>query len=426
MASVSFFIRGKAENKECNIYVKFKANNIEVRVPIPYLKCYPKDWGKGKCKSAQKKMPNDTETINVRLNKLHAEILTRYNEDQPETNIKEWLKLIITPNSIQETQAQTYSENVIEFFDTYMEVKAPTVTISTLKKANVVKNLLIRYEEYRKNKAKTFKHLKFKDLDNNFRLNFEKYCKAENYQISTIYKNLKFLKMVCKVAESYNIEVNKSVVNWVFEIDKATKNNPKSVYLTLEELDKIEQAKMPHDYLDNARDWLLIACFTGQRVSDYLNFNSSIITIDEDGTHYIEFIQKKTNAKMRLPLLNKVLEILDKRNGEFPRKISEQRFNQYIKEVGKIAGIDEIIYNGKTGKIKGKTRKVFTKYPKYELITSHIGRRSFASNFYGKIPTTHILTFTGHTTEKQLLTYIGKSETEKSKLSAKAFIELGY
>lgn len=211
MASVSFFIRGKAENKECNIYVKFKANNIDTRVPIPYLKCYPKDWGKGKCKSAQKKMPNDTETINVRLSKLHAEILTRYSEEQPETNIKEWLKLIITPNSIQETQ--TYSENVIEFFDTYIEVKAPTVETSTLKKANVVKNLLIRYEEYRKNKAKTFKYLKFKDLDNNFRINFEKYCKTENYQISTIYKNLKFLKMVCKVAELYNIEVNKSVVN---------------------------------------------------------------------------------------------------------------------------------------------------------------------------------------------------------------------
>lgn len=424
MASVSFFIRGKAENKECNIYVKFKANNIDTRVPIPYLKCYPKDWGKGKCKSAQKKMPNDTETINVRLSKLHAEILTRYSEEQPETNIKEWLKLIITPNSIQETQ--TYSENVIEFFDTYIEVKAPTVETSTLKKANVVKNLLIRYEEYRKNKAKTFKYLKFKDLDNNFRINFEKYCKTENYQISTIYKNLKFLKMVCKVAELYNIEVNKSVVNWVFEIDKATKHNPKSIYLTFEELYKIEQTEMPHDYLDNARDWLLISCFTGQRVSDYLDFNSSMITIDEDGTHYIEFIQKKTNTKMRLPLLNKVLEILDKRSGEFPRKISEQKFNKYIKEVGRIAGIDEIIYHGKTGKIEGKTRKVFAEYPKYEFFTSHIGRRSFASNFYGKIPTTHILVFTGHTTEKQLLTYIGKSETEKSKLSAMAFKELGY
>ena len=85
-----------------------------------------------------------------------------------------------------------------------------------------------------------------------------------------------------------------------------------------------------------------------------------------------------------------------------------------------------MVYRGKVGEIDGKKRKIFGKYPKYELITSHIGRRSFASNFYGKISTTHILNFIGHTTEKQLLTYIGKSETEKSRLSAIEFKKLGY
>ena len=87
---------------------------------------------------------------------------------------------------------------------------------------------------------------------------------------------------------------------------------------------------MPNDYLDNARDWLLIACYTGQRISDYLNFTSSMIITDEDGISYIEFSQKKTNTKMRLPILSKVSEILDKRNGEFPRRISEQKLNKYI------------------------------------------------------------------------------------------------
>ena len=424
MASVSFFIRGKVEDRACNIYVKFKVNNIEERVPIPYLKCIPKDWGKGRCKSSKKKMHNDEETINVRLSKLQAEILTKYEIDQPEMNIKEWLKYIINPDSVQEKEV--YSENVIEFFDTYMEIKAKTVSISTLKKVNVVKNLLIRYEAYCRDCAKTFKYLKFKDLDNKFRMNFEKYCENEHYQLSTTYRNLKFLKMIAKVAKSFGIEVNSGVENWVFEIDKATKDNPDEIYLTFEELEKIEQAEMPNDYLDNARDWLLIACYTGQRISDYLNFTSSMIITDEDGISYIEFSQKKTNTKMRLPILSKVSEILDKRNGEFPRRISEQKLNKYIKKVGEIAGIDEMVYRGKVGEIDGKKRKIFGKYPKYELITSHIGRRSFASNFYGKISTTHILNFTGHTTEKQLLTYIGKSETEKSRLSAIEFKKLGY
>ncbi|MBL7879577.1 MAG: integrase, partial [Chryseobacterium gambrini] len=101
------------------------------------------------------------------------------------------------------------------------------------------------------------------------------------------------------------------------------------------------------------------------------------------------------------------------------------------KEVCKIAGIDEVIYNGKVMTIerKGKpkiTRKVFGEYPKHELVTSHIGRKSFASNFYEKIPTAYLLNFTGHTTERQLLAYINKTDVEKAKSTANIFNSLGY
>lgn len=60
-------------------------------------------------------------------------------------------------------------------------------------------------------------------------------------------------------------------------------------------------------------------------------------------------------------------------------------------------------------------------YPKYELVTSHIGRHSFATNNYGKIPTSLLMNVTGHTTEPMFLEYIGKTETEKAKLLADYF-----
>src|SRR5690606_13251790 len=145
-----------------------------------------------------------------------------------------------------------------------------------------------------------------------------------------------------------------------------------------------------------------------------------------DGEKYIQFIQAKTGAKMRLPLLKKVQEILDKRNGAFPRQISAVKLNLYIKEVCRLAGINELIYNGKTLTFEMEdgtkvTRKVDGKYPKHELITSHCGRKSFATNFYAKIPTASLLHFTGHTTEKQLLTYIQKSDFEKAKSTSEIF-----
>lgn len=370
----------------------------------------------------------DVETINTRLSQLEASIISSYAEDKPELDLKEWLKSIIEPKS-SEDEKVSYSDDVVSSIDIYISLKRDSITESTVKKANVVKQLLQRYTDSKS--RKTFRNLKFKDLDNNFRIDFEKYCQNEVYKISNTYKNLKFLKMVCNVAVSFDIEVHKHVKNWKFEVEKVTKNDPKSIYLTFDELNKIEHAEMSHEYLDNARDWLLVACYTAQRVSDYLRFTSSMIVEDTESQKYLEFIQQKTGAKMKIPLLKKVQEILDKRDGEFPRKISDVKFNLYIKEVCNIAKIDEMIYNGKVMTIEreGKAkipRKVFGEFPKHELVTSHIGRKNFASNFYEKISTTYLLNFTGHTTERQLLAYINKTEVEKAKSTAKIFDSLGY
>jgi hypothetical protein len=48
------------------------------------------------------------------------------------------------------------------------------------------------------------------------------------------------------------------------------------------------------------------------------------------------------------------------------------------------------------------------------LVSSHIGRRSFATNNYGRIPTSLLINVTGHSTEGMFLEYIGKSNTEKA------------
>jgi integrase len=92
-------------------------------------------------------------------------------------------------------------------------------------------------------------------------------------------------------------------------------------------------------------------------------------------------------------------------------------YNDYIKLVCEEAKIDELI----KGKIQeniasenepSKIRSVEGIYKKYELVTSHIGRRSFATNHYGKIPTSFLKYVTGHSTESMFLEYIGKSNKD--------------
>ncbi len=118
---------------------------------------------------------------------------------------------------------------------------------------------------------------------------------------------------------------------------------------------------------------------------------------------------------MTIPLHKKVKDILKNNNGNFPRPISDQKYNDYIKEVCKIAEINELVIGSKKLETKESSKKYRNKtkeFMKWELVSSHIGRRSFATNFYGEIPTTYLRAITGHTTESSFLTYIGKSNKD--------------
>ena len=90
---------------------------------------------------------------------------------------------------------------------------------------------------------------------------------------------------------------------------------------------------------------------------------------------------------------------------EFPRRVSQVVFNKQIKALCKMVGIDELVSGFKNNP---KTRrKEIVEAPKYEFITLHIMRRSFASNYYGKIEIPLLMNITGHSKESTFLTYIG-------------------
>lgn len=139
---------------------------------------------------------------------------------------------------------------------------------------------------------------------------------------------------------------------------------------------------------------------------------------------YIDFTQVKTGKEMTIPLHQKVLIILNKREGEFPRAISDQKFNKYIKVVCRLAGITEQIKGSKkieTSHGSRIYRNELGVFEKCELVSSHIGRRSFATNFYDKIPTALLMSATGHMTEAMFLNYIGKGKKDLAEALAEHF-----
>ena len=118
----------------------------------------------------------------------------------------------------------------------------------------------------------------------------------------------------------------------------------------------------------------------------------------------------KTGEFVTVPMHPMVKEIIGKYNSEVPYSLSNQKMNEYLKDIGEAAKLDEkrIIVKTKGGVREEKT------FSKFQLITTHTARRSFATNLYNQgFPAIYIMKITGHRTEKAFLKYI-KIEQEEA------------
>lgn len=416
MATVNFLYRSTKDKANLHLRLLYRFNEIDfvfgVNTKFEVSKDY---WSKQhKKKSKDVNIVNQQKDTNTELNKIESYILNSFNSINPDEIKKEWLQTQIDYYYNPPKKNESLPNDLIKYIDYYTEIKKNEVTYSTIKKCNVIKQLITRYQSHHKNP------LLIADINSNFKTNFENYCLANGYAPNTIARALRFIKTICKHAKSKGLEIS-------YELDdiKIKYSKVDSTYLTFDDLNKIEKIKKSKltESLENAKDWLIISCYTGQRVSDFLRFTNEMIRI-ENGKHLIEFTQKKTGKIMTVPLHPKVLEILNKRNGMFPYAISDQKYNDYIKLVCQTAKLNELVKGSKlkeTAPESGIFRNETGMYSKWELVTSHIGRRSFCSNFYGKIPTSHLINISGHNTEINFLTYIHKSNKDLAKETFKYF-----
>lgn len=401
MATIKFYIQSK--NNPAGIYVRLREGvYIDAKAKTKFA-INPIDW------SASKGQPKNLKEegfkkLHKDLTDLSTDLLSHYNNSVGKQTINsQWLKEFISPPQ----QTKEISNKLVQYFDYYALHKKNEISLATYKKLHVIKHQIERFQK------ETQVEYLIKDIDANFKLRFETYCLKENYAPNTIARTVNFIKTICYHARNNNIETN-------FQLDSITTKYLKveKLYLAPDELEKIEKKKLDNDNLLHARDWLLISCETGQRVSDFLRFTKEHIR-HHDNKPLIEFTQVKTGKIMTVPLSKKVMEILKKRKGEFPKQMSDQKYNKYIKEVCQLAGL--------TQKIKGSRKNPETErketgvFEKWQLVTSHIGRRSFATNNYGHIPTSLLIGATGHSTEKMFLEYIGKSDAQKAIELAKYF-----
>jgi len=411
MASIKFIL--KTEKNPAPIYVRLlDGRAVDVMTKTKFT-INPKDWSKAKHKP---KNLNDTDqnNLNTKLEELRYNLQKYYDKTKEDVKINtKWLKEFLNAKK-EVVKEESIPNTLIEYIDYYIDYRADELKESSLKKFRVIKHKMERFQEHRK------KIIYIKDINDKFKNEFIAYYKKEGYSKNTMQRELVMIKTFCKHAKYLGLEVHHQMDGLRLEREKVEK-----IYLDLSELEalkKLDNTKLSESLL-NARDWLIISCYTGQRVSDFLRFTKEMIRI-ENGKHLLEFTQRKTNKIMTIPLHNEVLAILDKREGNFPYSISDQKYNDYIKLVCRAAKINKPTKGSKKVETEEGSKKYRKKggiYPKWELISSHVGRRSLATNFYGKIPTSYLIYMTGHSTEELFLSYIGKSNKDMAMELTKYF-----
>ena len=390
VASIKFLLQ--SVSNPASIYIRLlDGRKVDIKTKTN-LVINPEDWSHAK--QRPKSLKNEAfKTLDSQLQNLRTNLLNFYNNSHDEIINLNWLKSFINPQI-----KSNIPLDLVSYFDYYIKERGEELNPRTVLKIKVVQNKLLVIQKL---KRKTYL---LKDVNIAFKNEFEKYNIDNNYSANTILSNLKEIKTICLHARKRGLVINPEI-----EDIKTTQKKAVSIFLSFEDMVKIEVLNLNIKNLQDARDWLLISCYTAQRVSDFMRFTSSMIR-EENSVKLIEFTQKKTGKIMTLPLHPKVIEILNKRDFQFPDKQLDKDYNIHIKSVCKKAEINNIVFGGKMI----NKRKAMGNYPKHELVTSHIGRRSFATNFYGKIPTALLMGATGHFTEAMFLIYIGKSNSDKA------------
>jgi len=352
-----------------------------------------KFWNKKKQRAKESREFMEALELNRKLDRIENIILNEYRVLQNEgnftkENLKENLDIVLRGKK---------SSGFNSFTDKF--IKNITETKSKRTKQKFI-NLLLKLREFKSS-------IDFADFDIDFFNKFLIFLNNKNYSKNHISGIIATIKQLLREAVLHGFKININVLNY-----KYTDEQSVSIYLTIEELEQLYSLELKGDK-EKARDLFLIGAFTGLRFSDFTRISKEYIK-----DNFIDILTIKTKQRVVIPLHYILKEILEKWNFTAPlfsKNNLNVMLNRYLKELGQVAGFDDTIIKTIT---KGGVRREL-RLKKWEMLTTHTARRSFATNaFKSGIPAISIMKITGHTSERSFLKYIKISQQENAELIA--------
>jgi integrase len=402
MATVNFYLKEPItkENektrikKETLIFLKFYCSSFKFRFSTGE-KVHPDYWN-SKTQSVRKNFEGAPE-LNDFLENLSKEAIRLYRislvDDTlvSQEKIKTGLLIFMGKSEVKKKL------KFFEAFKLYLEIKKGKYSINYLKATNTLLKHLLNFEKVKKYDI-TFEKIDFNfyELFTNYLLND---CKLVNNTIGTNISQLKnFLSWSTEMKYNSNL----------FFKDKKFKASQKAseiICLTNEELFRIYDLDLTKNKkLNNLRDSFCFGCFTGLRFSDISAIRRNNVFEDD-----LIITTQKTKEQIEVPLNEFALSILERNDYKLP-VVSNQKTNEYLKELGKLANLNESI---KITKFRGVERIEIVE-PKYNFISSHTARRTFVTLSLEKgMNAEEVMEITGHKNYKTFKKYISLTSKVK-------------
>lgn len=346
------------------LYLRFDGRTIKTYTE---RKCTQKEWDSKSQRVNPRYYKNGAPELNDYLDKLKSETAKLYerNNSQGVVTLKEDVLSVIDSCNNRDV-LRNAPVSFEQAFDEFIRIKKQKHTESTLKTYRTT----IKHIKAFSDKKRVA--LRFENINLLFEQRFREYlltdCGMTNNSVAKYVKTLKTFMNFCTEDRSYNSPLN--VQYRKFD----TTEREKEVYvLSIDELMHLYYFEFSKKHYEHARDVFCFLCFTGLRFSDVENLTRE--DIQDDGIH---LVIKKTKQSNIIPLNAFALEILKKyKDNEKPLPIiSNQKTNDLLHEIGELVGLTNLV---KEVHFIGSEVKV-TYVPKYKILTTHIGRKTFVTN----------------------------------------------
>jgi site-specific recombinase XerD len=331
--------KNKAKEELAPIYVRITVDSRRVEISLKRW-INPNDWDniKGKAKGNK----DEAKSLNHYLEEVRAQLVQNYQELQLQ-------KQLITADTIKNMFLGLGEKEytLCKLVEYHNQVMMSTLTWGTMKNYFTTQKYI---QKFLKEKCKT-SDVFLSSLSYKFIIDFEFYLR--NYQPIDHHKPIGN-NGVMKHLERFRKMVTMAVkMEWLnkdpFEKYQLKFNRVERDFLTEYELAKIEKKEFSIIRLQYIRDLFVFSCYTGLAYIDAMNLTLGNITIGIDGENWISTSRQKTNEPVRVPILPKAWEMIEKykthprslQKGTIFPFISNQKLNSYLKEIADLCGIEK-------------------------------------------------------------------------------------